>query len=126
MLDAGSDLRISWDQLVSGRIITWSWLISQHNEHRLLLPRLVFIVDYWLSAETNVFDFAVGIIQLASLGVLVACLSRGAGLRGWVTTMWVTGLTLAYLFWSAQYQTLTWGLPLVQFFGVLLAAGHHV
>ena len=112
----------SWDELVSGRIITWSWLISQHNEHRLLLPRLVFIVDYWLSAETNVFAFAVGIIELASLGVLVACLSRGAGLRGWVTTMWVTGLTLAYLFWSVQYQTLTWALPLVQFFGVLLAA----
>jgi hypothetical protein len=57
----------SWSLLISGRDITWSWLISLHNEHRPLLPRLVLIADYWLSEETNVVDFVVGFTMLASL-----------------------------------------------------------
>jgi hypothetical protein len=112
----------SWTELVSGRDVTWSWLISQHNEHRLLFSRLISIADYWLSAETNVIDFVAGILILASFGVLVVRVSRGAGLLGWVETAWATGLTLALLFWSVQYHVLIVGPFFVQFFGVLLAA----
>jgi hypothetical protein len=112
----------SWDFLISGREITWSWLVSQHNEHRPLLPRLVLIADYWLSAETNVVDFVVGIVMLASLSILVMRLSRAIRLGGWVGTIWTGGLILALLFWSAQWEALIWGLPFVVFVGVLLAA----
>lgn len=112
----------SWNELVSGRDITWSWLISQHNEHRPLFSRLVSIADYWLSAETNVIDFVAGIIVLASLGLLVVHLSRGAGLRGRVETIWTAGVTLALLFWSVQWEALTWGFAFVAFSSVLWAA----
>jgi hypothetical protein len=47
-----------WDNLVSGRSVTWSWLVSQQNEHRPFVPRLIFWLDRCLAAETNVVDFA--------------------------------------------------------------------
>jgi hypothetical protein len=113
----------SWlGELVSGRDITWSWLISQHNEHRLVLWRLISIADYWLSAETNVIPFVAGVLMLASLGLLVVRLSRGAGLRGWVEMMWAAGLTLGLLFWAVQQEALIMGPPFVQFIGMQLAA----
>jgi hypothetical protein len=95
---------------------------SQHNEHRLFFSRLVPITDYWLAAETNVTEFVAAVIMLAVLAVLMVRLSWGAGLRGRVGAIWATGLTLALLFWSVQHETLMWGLPFVQYFGVLLAA----
>src|SRR5262249_30286630 len=56
----------SWDELVSGRDITWSWLISQHNEHRLLFSRLFALADFWLSAENNVLQFVTGGVMMAA------------------------------------------------------------
>ena len=41
-----------WDDLVSGRPLTWAWLVQQHNEHRVFVPRLIFWLDRWLGAET--------------------------------------------------------------------------
>jgi hypothetical protein len=108
----------SWALLVSGREITWAWLVSQHYEHRMALPRLFLILDYWLSAETNVVDFVAGIAMQAGLAFLVVRLFRGAA--GRVETVWATGLTLALLFWSVQWDAFTWGLPFVEFSGELL------
>jgi hypothetical protein len=111
----------SWDELVSGRGITWSWLISQHNEHRMFFPRLVEIADYWLAAERGVVDLVAGGIELGGVALLIIFLSRD-GLRGRSATIWTVGLVLALLLWAAQYETLTWGLPFVQFWGVSLFA----
>ncbi len=40
-----------WSEIITGRPITWSWLFSQHVEHRLIFPRLVFLADSRLAAD---------------------------------------------------------------------------
>ena len=111
----------TWDELVSGRTVSWSWLVSLHNEHRLFFPRLVEIADYWVAAETGLIDFVAGGLELAGVALLIVVLSRD-GFRGRSAATWMVGLTLALLLWSAQYETLTWGLPFVEFSGVCLFA----
>ena len=110
-----------WDELVSGRPITWAWLFSQHNEHRLLFPRLVFIADRWLSGETNAVDLAVNLLIQMGLAAILVKLARGAGLRSKAERLWAAGLVLTLLFWSVQWENFTWGFQ-PQFFGVGLAA----
>jgi len=111
----------SWDVLVSGRAITWSWLVSFHNEHRMLFPRLVFVADYWLAAETNVVDFAVGGLTLAGTALLVLGMSRESE-RRWPAAAWRAGLTLGALMLGGAVRGADLGLPFVEFWGALLAA----
>ncbi len=110
-----------WDDLISGRAITWSWLLSQHNEHRLFFPRLIFIADWWLSGETNRVDYAANILIQAGFAVLIFQLSKGAGIRGRVGRAWAAGMCLSLLLWAGQFENFVWGFQL-QFFGVVLAA----
>jgi hypothetical protein len=110
-----------WDNLVSGRPLTWAWLVQQHNEHRLFVPRLIFCLDWWLAAETNVVDFAVNVLIQTALSVLLVWLALKSSASDRVTTMWAYGLTFAFLFWAIQYENLAWGFQ-VAFFGVGLAA----
>ena len=110
-----------WGNLVSGRSLTWEWLISQWNEHRILVPRLIFWLDRWLAAETNVVDFSVNVLIQTALSVLLAWLALGTSASGWITRVWAYGLSFAFLFWAVQYENFTWGFQ-VQFFGVGLAA----
>ena len=110
-----------WDELVTGRDITWSWLVAQHNEHRIFFPRLIFIADSIFAHETNLINHAANIaIQLAMMG-LVFHLAREAGLRDLAGRVWAAGMCLALLLWAGQFQNLLWGFQ-VQFFGVVLAA----
>ena len=110
-----------WDNLVSGRPVTWAWLVLQHNEHRLLLPRLIFWLDHWLAAETNKVDFAASVLIQAALVVLLAWLALKDSVSSRVDAVWVWGLCLVFLFWATQYENFLWGFQ-VQFFGVGLAA----
>jgi hypothetical protein len=110
-----------WDELVSGRHFLRSWLFSQHNEHRILVPRLVFIADRWLADETNRLGLAVNVITQAGLALLLFHLFRGAGVRGYLGRVWAGGLCLALLFWAIQYENFVWGFQ-ISSFGVMLAA----
>lgn len=110
-----------WEELVTGRTITWSWLISQHNEHRLLFPRLIFIADRWISGETNWVDLVANvIIQVGMAALLIYLFLRGSH-RISKTVIWAAGFSLGLLFWAGQSENFTWGFQ-VQFFGVVLAA----
>lgn len=65
-----------WGELVSGRNVSWSWMFSQLNEHRILFPRLIFLIDYWLTSETYIVNFLINVIfqggwRFASSGWLV-------------------------------------------------------
>jgi hypothetical protein len=112
-----------WGSLISGRSVTWTWLVSQSNEHRILVPRLIFWLDRWLAAETNVVDFAVSILIQTTLSVLLAWLALRNSASDRVTRMWAYGLSFTFLFWAVQYENFVWGFQ-VQFFGVgLFAAG---
>jgi hypothetical protein len=110
-----------WAQLVGLRPVTLSWLVSQHNEHRLLFPRLVFVADRWIAAETGAFSLGVSVILQAGLAALLAILGRRAGVRPGAAFLAVVAGLVALLFWAVQYENQTWPFQ-VQFYCVLLAA----
>ncbi len=107
-----------WSEIITGRPVTWSWLYSQHMEHRILVPRLVFLADRYLAAETNVLDYAVNFAIPAGLAWLLFRVSRGACVP---SRAWAAGVCASLLLWAGQYQNFVWGFQ-VQFFGVVLAA----
>lgn len=110
-----------WQQLVSGRDISWNWLTSQHNEHRILLPRFVFMVDRWLFRERNIFDLAVNLV-IQSVACILLIRTRAKNARPDLAgTALGCGFVLSMLFWSVQWENFTWGFQ-VQFFGVTLGA----
>ena len=47
-----------WDSLIfsAGQVFS-PWLYAQHNEHRILFPRLLFAIDTFAFAETNKFNY---------------------------------------------------------------------
>jgi hypothetical protein len=110
-----------WDTLVTGRALSWSWLVSQFNEHRLFVPRLIFWLDRWLAAETNIVDLTFNfLIQTALCGLLTWLALKGVAADK-PTKIWAGGLCLALLFWAIQYECFLWGIN-VSFFGVTLFA----
>ncbi len=110
-----------WAQLVGLRPVTLSWLVSQHNEHRLLFPRLVFVADRWLTAETGAFSLGVSVVLQAGLVGLLALLGRRAGIRPGAALVTAVAGLVGLLFWAVQYENQTWPFQ-VQFYAVLLAA----
>lgn len=95
-----------------------AYLFSQHNEHRILFPRLVFIADWkWFQARNGLNLAAIGLIQLAGAAVFAAAAQvRRAGALG------LLGLAaaLALMFSLMQFENLFWTFQ-VAFVGVYAA-----
>ena len=113
----------SWDDwdmvptLTRNQPITWNWLWSQHNEHRVPLPRLIFLGLNWLTVTdmrvTMYFDVLV-MAALAAAMMVVAARLRG---RPSVTDAF---FPLVLLNWG-QAANLLWGWQLEFFASVALA-----
>ena len=116
-------LHDQWDNLISGRAVTWQWLVSQNYgvDHRLFFPRLIFIADYWLARETNLVNFAISPLLQLGLVVVLLRLARSAGFATRAQLAFAGGLALALMFWAAQHENYIWGFQ-SQFFLVQLAA----
>jgi hypothetical protein len=109
-----------WDivpALTGHQAITFQWLWSQHNEHRLVLPRLLLIGLYRLSG----CDFRAGMVFNAALLILMTTLMlhAAAKIRGKL------GLTdafipLLFLGW-AHYDNLLWSWQVGFVSAILLA-----
>ena len=69
-----------WFNIVSGRPHDLRWFFALHNEHRLVLPRLAFLLDYHLDAERNGLDLTLNLVVLAGTAALLFGLVRRAGL----------------------------------------------
>jgi hypothetical protein len=111
-----------WDMLI-GDVdrLTFGWLYAQHNEHRLIFPKLIFAIDRFGFAETNRFNFFCNVFFAVSLAILtVYQVSRSAGLRSW-DKLWSAGVAAGFLFSAMQWENFVWGFQ-VGFFGVVLAA----
>jgi len=86
-----------------------AWLWRQHNEHRLILPKLFLAADLELFQARQIFLLAsILAIQLLHWGLL------GWSMRvlgGWRGPLWRTGVGLAAfcLFCPAQWQNFVWG-----------------
>ena len=110
-----------WDELVTGRALSWSWLVSQHNEHRLFVSRLIYWLDRWLVAETHIVDLALSFLMQTALCGLLTWLALKDAAADKTTKVWTGGLCLALLFWAVQYENFLLGMN-VSFFGVILFA----
>ncbi len=92
------------------------WLWAQHNEHRLVLPKFVLLLDYRFFRGRDVFAVVTGFAaQLALLAALLWALRALAGMRG---TLWrsAAALTLFALFSTAQWENFLSGFQISFFF----------
>jgi hypothetical protein len=111
-----------WDNLIfSSAEVFSSWLYEQHNEHRILFPRLIFAIDTFAFAATNKFDLFCNLTIILGLAALIITLAHRHTSRRVSDAMWLTGIVLALLFSAMQYENFGWGFQ-VQFLGVELAA----
>jgi hypothetical protein len=116
-----SPIQDQWAQLVGLRSVTLSWLFSQHNEHRLLFPRLVFVADRWLVAETGAFSLGVSCGLQVGLVGLLAMLGWRARIQPGAPLIAAMAGVGGLLFWAVQYENQTWPFQ-VQFYAVVLTA----
>jgi hypothetical protein len=96
----------AWSDIL-GHGLTFSYLFSPHNEHRILFPKLVFLADLqWLRGQ-NILNFtAIGVNQIigACLFLRVADLRRATS-----TTILACAFSIALLFSLAQFENFDWG-----------------
>jgi hypothetical protein len=106
-----------FDRLLGGSA-TLSDFIADHNEHRLLVPRLIFALDLWLTDARNGVNFAAILIcQAIHVALFHHMISQRVGAQAvrWALTAFVTLL----LFCIVQKENFTWGFQ-IQFVGVFL------
>ena len=96
-----------------------AYLFSQHNEHRILFPRLVFLADWtWFQGRNGLNMVAIGVIQLIGAAFFVhAAASRRPKALG------VLGLaaSVAMIASLMQWENWFWGFQ-VSFVAVYAAA----
>lgn len=95
------------------------YLFSQHNEHRIFFPRLVFLADWkWFQGRDVLNLVAIGLIQLAGAAffIKVADVRKLAPLG-----LLALAVAISLIFCMIQWENLFWGFQ-VQFVGVYAAA----
>jgi hypothetical protein len=111
-----------WDDLILDPKQVFSpWLYSQHNEHRLLFPRLLFAIDTFVFNGTNKFNYFCNLALPLVLASLILWVARGHSSRKPADTFWIAGIVLTMLFSAMQFENFLWGFQ-VQFFLVEVAA----
>lgn len=110
-----------WDQWERVTLAQhFSQWFAQHNEHRIVVPTVFFMVDAALFGGRNVFSLSsIWLIQVAHT-VLLIWLARRAGARG-VSLLLVGGFITGLMFAGAQIENFYWGFQ-VQFVLVYLLA----
>jgi len=90
-------------------LLSFDWLVRQHNEHRLVIPKLLLIADLRLFQYRQVFLLAsIFVIQLLHL-LLLGWSMRVLG--AWRGAVWRTGIGVAAfcLFCPSQWENFVWG-----------------
>ncbi len=99
----------------------WSHLFDQHNEHRIAVARIFFIIDSVLFKGSNAFNLtSILAIQAVHVAILLL-LARRSGIEAGAMTVWSAGFLIVLLFWGYQLENFSWGFQ-VQFVGVYAAA----
>ncbi len=100
-----------FDHLATGPV-SLAWLWAQHNEHRILVPKLFFLIDAYLFHGTQAFLLtSVFLVQLLQTALLSFSLWRLGGMRG---SAWRagTGLIAYCILCPTQQENLIWGFQL--------------
>ncbi|MBO0932506.1 hypothetical protein [Fibrella aquatilis] len=79
-------------------------LVEQHNDHRILLSRLLVLTDYWLEGQVNYRTLTLaGSLSVAGIGWQLYQIFRQAGLSRWLV------LPFALVLFQPSYQEDVWG-----------------
>ncbi|MBO0936742.1 hypothetical protein J2I47_09315 [Fibrella sp. HMF5335] len=79
-------------------------LVEQHNDHRILLSRLIVLADYWLEGQVNYRTLALaGSLSVVGLLWQLYRIFREAALALWLV------LPVALLLFQPSYQEDVWG-----------------
>ncbi len=104
-----------WDEwafvnaIAGGRgLLSWNWLWSQHNEHRLLFTRLLILADLRLFGGKNVSLFVeMYFIQTVHLAAICYAIERCTTFPRYLKTT-LQGVFAFCLFHLNQAENLTW------------------
>jgi hypothetical protein len=95
----------------------WRAWLAQHNEHRIVLSRVLFWIDHrWLGASGWLLLGANLLLLLAIAGLFARFIREGAG----DTYRWFTWFVAAWLFLWTQWENLGWGFQSQFYFAYLL------
>src|SRR5450432_3799179 len=87
--------------------VPFNYLWSQHNEHRIFIPKLFYFTDVFLFSGRAVFLlWSTMLLQLVSSAIFVAICLRDSFPR--VLVIAVSGLSLAFLFSPVQIENFAW------------------
>jgi len=118
-LDAWTSVTLAQQQAMGQLGLADLW--EPHNEHRILVPRLLFLADFlWCSGRGRLPLAATWVVQAAHALLLVALVRKG-GRRGVGVTLAATGVFVALAFSDLQIENLAEPFQ-VQFVLVYLAA----
>jgi hypothetical protein len=92
-------------------------LWAQHNEHRILLPRVIFVLDKAFFSGRNIFNLFVILATQAAHAILIFVLARRLGLSGRLPAALALAVLFSVMFSAYQWENLVWGFQ-VQFVGV--------
>lgn len=109
-----------------GNPLSPAWLWQQHNEHRLVIPKLFLAADLEMFQARQIFLLtSIVVIQILHWGLLSWSMWV---LGGWRGALWRTGAGLAgfCLFCPSQWQNLTWGFQVCFVLPQLLATASFV
>ncbi len=107
-----------WDEwalfahLATGKGWSLSWLWAQHNEHRIFVPKIFFLLDVQFFRGTQVFLLAsIFATQFLQISLLSFSLWSLGDMRG---PAWRTGIGLIVycILCPTQYENLVWGFQL--------------
>jgi hypothetical protein len=91
------------------------WLWAQHNEHRIVLPKLLLLLDYHGFHGRDIFLLVMNmLVQLAVVATVLWTLYTWEGLRGaaWRTA---AGIALLCAFCASQWENLSSGFQISLF-----------
>lgn len=101
-----------FDHLATGGGWSLPWLWAQHNEHRIFVAKIFFLLDVELFHGTQTFLLiSIFLVQLLQVALLSWSLRVFGGLRG---SAWRvgTGLIAYCILCPTQYENFVWGFQL--------------
>jgi hypothetical protein len=96
----------------------WRLLFDQHNEHRIIFPRLLTLIDYWVEGHVNfrTLNIVASLVTLGTAGML-ALEFRRYRLHAlyFLPVVWI-------LFQPQSYDNISYTISIVQLYGIVLLA----
>lgn len=104
-----------WEEVSTERL--WYSLFAPHGPHRLVVYRLVALLDQAVTQGRYLINFATSLaLQALQAGLLIVLAVSAAKLNGREGAL-AAALTIGFLFWGVQHENFIWAFQ-TQFFAV--------